>query len=96
MKTTLDLPDELLIEAKAVAARRRTTLKDMVAHALRREIMPETALSPTDSGLYEVGPFGILRLRKRGDTVSQATVRKLLDEADEEEFARAMELRGGK
>ena len=46
MKTTLDLPDELLIEAKAVAARRRITLKDMVAHALRREIMPATALIP--------------------------------------------------
>jgi len=96
MKTTLDLPDDLLIEAKAVAARRRITLKDMVAHALRREIMPATALSSSESELYEVGPFGILRLKKRGDTVDEDTVRKLLDEADEEEFARAMELRSGK
>lgn len=95
MKTTLDLPDDLLMEAKAVAARRRTTLKDMVAHALRREIMPETALSPSESELYEVGPFGILRLKKRGATMDDDTVRRLLDEADEEEFARAMELRGG-
>lgn len=95
MKTTLDLPDDLLIEAKAVAARRRTTLKDMVAHALRREIMPETTLSSSDSALYEIGPFGILRLKKRGVTVDDDTVRKLLDEADEEEFTRAMELRGG-
>lgn len=38
MKTTLELPDELLIEAKAVAARRRTTLKAMIEHSLRREI----------------------------------------------------------
>ena len=38
MKTTLDLPDDLLIEAKAVAARRRTTLKEMVTRSLRREI----------------------------------------------------------
>ena len=96
MKTTLDLPDDLLIEAKAVAARRRITLKDMVAHALRREIMPETALSSPESELYEVGSFGILRLKKRGDTVDEDTVRKLLDEADEEEFTRAMELRSGK
>lgn len=95
MKTTLDLPDDLLIEAKAVAARRRITLKDMVAHALRREIMPATALSSSESELYEVVPFGILRLKKRGDTVDEDTVRKLLDEADEEEFARAMELREG-
>ncbi len=96
MKTTLDLPDDLLIEAKAVAARRRITLKDMVAHALRREIMPETALSPSDGELYEIGPFGILRLRKRGVTVDENTVRELSEEADEEEFERAMELRSGK
>ena len=38
MKTTLDLPDELLIEAKATAARRRTTPRSIVEHALRREI----------------------------------------------------------
>jgi hypothetical protein len=96
MKTTLDLPDDLLIEAKAVAARRRITLKDMVAHALRREIMPEPGLSSSESELYEVGSFGILRLKKRGYTVDEDTVRKLLEEADEEEFARAMKLRGGK
>lgn len=96
MKTTLDLPDDLLIEAKAVAARRRTTLKDMVAHALRREIMPETALSPADEDLLEIGPFGILRLRKRGATVDENTVRQLAEEADKEEFERAMELRGRK
>ena len=96
MKTTLDLPDDLLIEAKAVAARRRITLKDMVAHALRREIMPETALNPSDGELFEVGPFGILRLRKRGVTVDENTVRNLSEEADREEFARTMELRGGK
>jgi hypothetical protein len=30
MKTTLDLPDDLLIEAKSIAARRRISLKAMV------------------------------------------------------------------
>ncbi len=40
MKTTLELPDNLLLEAKAVAARRRTTFKAMIEHALRREIAP--------------------------------------------------------
>ena len=52
-------------------------------------------ISSSESELYEVGPFGILRLKKRGDTVNEDTVRKLIDEADEEEFARAMELRAG-
>jgi purine-nucleoside phosphorylase len=42
MKTTLDLPDDLLIEAKTIAARRRISLKAMVEHALRREIEPTT------------------------------------------------------
>ena len=42
MKTTIDLPDELMTEAKAVAARRRTTLKAMMEHALRREVMVKT------------------------------------------------------
>jgi hypothetical protein len=38
MKTTLELPDALMIEAKATAARRRTTLKAIMEHALRREL----------------------------------------------------------
>jgi hypothetical protein len=38
MKTTLDLPEDLLIEAKTVAAQRRTTLKAIVENALRREL----------------------------------------------------------
>ena len=37
MKTTLDLPDDLLMEAKTVAVRRKTTLKALVESALRRE-----------------------------------------------------------
>lgn len=44
MKTTLDLSDDLLSEAKAVAARRRITLKAMIEHALRREIAPPVQL----------------------------------------------------
>ena len=59
MKTTLDLDDELLAEAKAIAARRRTTLKAIIEHALRREIQPAEPKNP-DPGKYEVGPFGIL------------------------------------
>ena len=46
MKTTIDLSDDLLVEAKATAARRGTTLKVMVEHALRREIRGD--LKPSD------------------------------------------------
>jgi hypothetical protein len=93
MKTTLDLPDDLLVEAKAVAARRRITLKAMVEHALRREIMPNTASPQKNAELYGVGPFGILRLKKRGAVISTGMVQKMLEAADDEDFQRAAELR---
>lgn len=38
MRTTLDLPDELLKRAKIVAVERGTTLRELVADALRREL----------------------------------------------------------
>lgn len=34
VKTTIDLPEELLIRAKVVAAQRRTTLKELVVQGL--------------------------------------------------------------
>jgi hypothetical protein len=64
MKTTLNLPDDLLIEAKATAARRKITLRDLVEHALRREIRPAAEMQNPDPEKYEVGPFGILSLKK--------------------------------
>jgi len=93
MKTTIDLPDDLLVEAKAVAARRRITLKDMVAHALRREIFPANELNTADSKRYEVGPFGILRLKKGNRTVTEQDIRDFEKIADEAEFTKAIELR---
>jgi len=52
MKTTIDLPDELLIAAKKRAAELRTTLKALFERGLRRELadrqesqpIPETAI----------------------------------------------------
>ena len=38
MKTTLDLPDDLLIAAKKLAAKRRTTLRSLVERSLRKEL----------------------------------------------------------
>jgi len=36
MKTTIDLPDDLLIKAKVIAAERRTTLRELVLEGLKR------------------------------------------------------------
>lgn len=38
MKTTLELPDDLMAAAKALATRRRTTLKALFTRALEREL----------------------------------------------------------
>jgi len=38
MKTTIDLPDELMIAAKKVAAESRLTLREIFERGLRREI----------------------------------------------------------
>ena len=57
MKTTLELPDDLLIAAKSAAARRRTTLKALVEHALRREIEPVSP-SGSEKTIIERGPHG--------------------------------------
>jgi Arc/MetJ family transcription regulator len=38
MKTTIDLPDALLEQAKRVAAARSTTIKSLVEAGLRREL----------------------------------------------------------
>lgn len=62
MKTTVDLPDELLIAAKKQAAEERTSLREILARSLRRELSsagvgresPKTiAWAVVDGGLPE-------------------------------------------
>ena len=43
MKTTIELPDDLLIAAKKKAAETRTSLKVIMERALRRELRGPTA-----------------------------------------------------
>jgi Arc/MetJ family transcription regulator len=38
MRTTIDLPDTLFRKAKATAALRGSTMKELVVHALEREV----------------------------------------------------------
>jgi len=38
MKTTIDLPDELALQAKTAALSRKTTLRNLVVRGLEREI----------------------------------------------------------
>ena len=68
MKTTMDIDDNLLIEAKEMAVRRRTTLKAIVEHALRREIHPskEFKYGEADKKCFEVNEHGIPQLKREG------------------------------
>jgi hypothetical protein len=43
MKTTIDLPDDILHRAKVVAAQRRTTLKELIIGGLDWMMRPESA-----------------------------------------------------
>lgn len=85
MKTTLDLADELLIEAKALAARRRTSLKALVEHALRREIEPtrsDSTPSVPESSV-ELSPFGLPRMRlPSGPPVTSEQIYQLMEEEE--------------
>lgn len=93
MKTTLDLPDDLLIEAKTLAARRKTTLKAIVESALRREIRPASELDNPDPEKFEVGPFGILRIKKipGAPPMTSEKIRAIQDEIDDEDLQKALQ-----
>ncbi len=91
MKTTLELDDALLREAKAVAARRGTTLKAIIEHALRRELAPAPEVSNPAPDIFEVGPLGFLVLkRKPGESIALEQMKAIQQELDEEEFQRAI------
>ena len=80
MKTTMDIEDGLFLEAKAVAAKRRVSLKAMVEHALRREISDQNYTVPEQSS-FTVDEDGLPVLkRKKGVTVKPSDIRRIMDE----------------
>ncbi|MEX1114243.1 MAG: hypothetical protein WEB53_03275 [Akkermansiaceae bacterium] len=79
MKTTLELPDELFAQTKVVAARRNTTFRAIVEHALRREVGERDG---GESPYFTIGPDGIPRIRRSSGNVrvTSAMVRELMEE----------------
>jgi hypothetical protein len=71
MKTAVELPDNLLIAAKTLAAQRKTTLNAMVKSVLRREVAPQENLAPAKP--CEVGPSGSLSSKKRTEALTGMT-----------------------
>jgi len=81
MKTTIELPDELLTRAKATAALRKTSLKAMIEHALKREIdFPEG--ENTSDKIYDINEYGfpVLKKKEGRKTVTSEDVYKIMEE----------------
>ncbi len=51
MKTTIDLPDELLHRAKVAAAQRKTTLRELVQTGLNWVLSSEAAVAERSAAL---------------------------------------------
>ena len=85
MRTTLELPDDLLRQAKIAAVRRGSTLRDLMAQALRRELSASDA-SP------RVATLPVIRLAADAPllTMTMDDLRAALDHAQaEDDHARA-------
>lgn len=78
MRTTIDLPDPLFKEAKAAAALRGITLRDIVERALRRELRPQRGTRSTPGGRLEL-KNGFLVLKHKGRHVINPTKEQLDD-----------------
>jgi hypothetical protein len=51
MKTTIDLPDEILERTKIAAVRRRTTIKNLVIEGLEVVLRQESPAAPASDAL---------------------------------------------
>jgi hypothetical protein len=80
MKTTVELPDELFAEAKAVALRRRVSLKTLFTRALERELRGPTGEARQDRFRIDESGWPVLRVAEDDRTVvSDAFVNELRD-----------------
>lgn len=82
MKTTLDLPDELIREVKLRAVVQGRTLKDLVADFLRQGLgmsAPKPPEPPLPGSMVDIGPGGLPVIRCRPDApATQMSAEELL------------------
>jgi len=85
MKTTLELPLELLMEVKAVAARRRTTMRSIMEHALRRELGELVPVPNGKNNITEINDYGFPTLKRgKRERLTSEMVYALQDQEAEE------------
>jgi hypothetical protein len=81
MKTTLELPDELLSEAKAAAAKRRITLKELFTRALEKELRPHPAANEEDHFTIDEDGWPVFNRKDyTGTPVTDEFVRQLREQ----------------
>ena len=80
MKTTLEISDELFRKAKATAARRGQTLKQLVTEALREK------LSPGASGKSKASPEWLKYFGAFGKTASMRAETRRIQRVIDGEF----------
>ncbi len=74
MKTTLDLPDELIREVKIRAVMQGRTLKDLIADLLRQGLnaAPPTRFNaPSTSSMVDIADNGVPLIRCRPDAAAR-------------------------
>lgn len=86
VKTTIDLPDGLLHQAKVTAALRRTTIKSLVVEGLEYVLHGPTLSgsappsAPDDDAFFEADAYGVPVLKRRGVTVTDALIESIREE----------------
>lgn len=80
MKTTLDLPDELMREIKIRAAIQGRKLKDVVAESIRRGLFPESKSQDSGAITITTDPeFGFLVVKGPNDApISKMSIEEIL------------------
>jgi hypothetical protein len=90
MKTTIELPDPLFRRAKILAARRGTTLRELVVEGLQHVTaggpVPAagTALTPEESAVATMGAHGLPVLKRPGRAPGKKVTRALVDRIRDE------------
>ncbi|MFT4219058.1 MAG: hypothetical protein QM611_00860 [Microbacterium sp.] len=72
MKTTIDLPDSLAMEAKATARAEGTTLRELVVEALRGELDRRRSVGPVDFHFPTAGGSGLVAELDPADAIARS------------------------
>ena len=84
MKTTIEIPDRLFRKAKARAAERGQTLKQLVAEALQEKLAPRRRPAASDEPEWMTGFGGLRRLHAETERV-QARVDEAFEVVEAED-----------